>query len=186
MLLISVVMDCGVLLSIVSIVVSCVALFFTALPIYKKFMSKKEVILLVVSEKKIENDSIKLSVVYFNDVYRDVLISNSFISLNNKKNIGNFTYDNKESVERWIVPIVLEGKKHAAVQLEYKVDWNIVQSGEVDIYVETDYISSVGKKCHDSFLCGHLSITEMGHRIIEMKHIIHQLDKQEDLYSCST
>lgn len=48
-------------------------------------------------------------------------------------------------MERWIVPIVLEGKKHAAVQLEYKVDWNIVQSGEVDIYVETDYISSVGK-----------------------------------------
>lgn len=171
------------IISIASLLISVIALYFTALPTYRKYMSKEEKILLTIADDKIEDSVVHLSVVYFNDAYRDVLIANSFIQLDNVDHAGYFTYENKLLAERWISPILLEGKKQAFVRLEYKFDWARTSQADVKLRVVTLYTNSHGKQCSDSFTCGRLYANERRCPVIEAYHIGHRLDSTERMYS---
>lgn len=69
------------ILSIIAIVVSAISLFFTAYPVYCKYMSKKEKTIITITDSKVENNIIKLCVVYSNVGYRGIIITNSYIML---------------------------------------------------------------------------------------------------------
>ena len=68
-------------LSIIAIVVSSVSLFFNAYPVYCKYMRKKEKTIMTITDGKVENNIIRLCVVYSNVEYRGIIITNSHIML---------------------------------------------------------------------------------------------------------
>ena len=55
-------------LSIIAIVVSSVSLFFNAYPVYCKYMRKKEKTIMTITDGKVENNIIRLCVVYSNAI----------------------------------------------------------------------------------------------------------------------
>lgn len=161
------------IIPIFSLLLSIAAFYITSIPIRRKYLSKKEIILLTVAESKRIDTVIRLIVVYTNNACRDVLITNSWIQLSDSKCLGAFVYDNKEFNEKWITPINLKGKEHSSVILECDVNWEKVKSKEIIVYVKTNYINSSGIKCCDSFKCGILEKTQ-----ISFNHITHQLEKE--------
>ena len=55
-------------LSIIAIVISSVSLFFNAYPVYCKYMRKKEKTIMTITDGKVENNIIRLCVVYSNAI----------------------------------------------------------------------------------------------------------------------
>lgn len=163
-------------LSLVAIIIS----FFSATPIYYIYFRKKERILLTVAENKIENEKLKLSIVYSNVEYRQSIITNSFIQLNSKADVSRFTEENYLSGKDWIIPVVLSGKEHVSIILEYPLP-NIVQEEKIDVVIKTCYISSEGDSYCDDFNIGFLSKNDIGRMYIYVEHLEHKLEKTKTL-----
>ena len=65
-------------ISIIAILISAISLYFSAYPVYLKYIRKAEETILTVTDNKVENGIIKLSVVYSNVEYRGIIITNSY------------------------------------------------------------------------------------------------------------
>lgn len=140
-----------IVLSIIAIVISSVSLFFNAYPVYCKYMRKKEKTIMTITDGKVENNIIRLCVVYSNVEYRGIIITNSHIMLTSSLSSNVYTYSNKASSNIWIEPIVFTNKGNKSLILEYTLpDLSNMNLDDVNVIVKTNYIDSNGKnKCDD-------------------------------------
>lgn len=169
-------------ISIIAILISGLSLYFSAYPVYCKYMRKAEKTLLTVTDNKVENDIIKLCVVYSNLEYKGIIITNSYIMLTSTSLSNVFTYSNDKVSKLWIKPIVFPEKGNSSLVLEYTLpDLSNIKLDNINIIVQTCYIDSKGKKRRDDFNVGLLVRTDSGAIATYVEHIGHTLLGKEIL-----
>ena len=143
-------------------------------------MSKAEKTILTITDNKVENDIIKLSVVYSNLEYKGIIITNSYIMLTSTSLSNAFTYSNDKASKSWIKPIVFTEKGNSSLVLEYVLpELSNIKLDNVNIIVQTYYIDSKGKNRRDDFNVGLLVRTDSGSIATYVEHVGHTLSGKE-------
>ena len=102
---------------------------------------------MTITDSKVENNIIRLCVVYSNVEYRGIIITNSHIMLTSSLSSNIYTYSNKASSNIWIEPIVFTNKGNKSLMLEYVLpDLSNTNLDDVNIIIKTNYIDSNGEK----------------------------------------
>mgnify|MGYP003301887168 CR=1 FL=1 len=167
-------------ISIIAILISAISLYFSAYPIYCKYMREAEETVLTVTDNKVENGIIKLCVVYSNLEYKGIIITNSCIMLSPTPLSNVFTYSNDKASKSWIEPIVFTEKGNSSLVLEYALpDLSITRLDNINIMIQTYYIDSKGKSRRDDFNVGLLSQTDNGAIAAYVEHVGHVLKGEE-------
>ena len=169
-----------IVLSIIAIVVSAVSLYFNAYPVYCKYMRKKEKTIMTITDSKVENNIIRLCVVYSNVEYRGIIITNSHLMLTSSLSSNIYTYSNKASSNIWIEPIVFTNKGNKSLMLEYVLpDLSNTNLDDVNIIIKTNYIDSNGKNRCDDCNVGQLIKVGNGSIVTYIEHISHVMKGEE-------
>ena len=105
------------IISSLSFIVSFLALYFSLRPV----LCKRKELFMTVAENSIDRDKIRLSIVYYNNGYKSMILANSYISLSSKTRVNAFTKDNMFVSMKGMKPIMLEGKKHCGIEIEYSI-----------------------------------------------------------------
>ena len=169
-------------LSIIAILISAISLYFSAYPVYLKYIRKAEKIVLTITDNKIESGNIKLCVVYSNMEYRRIIITNSFIMLTSPRLANTFIYSNDVASKVWIEPIVFTGIGNKSIILKYALlELSDIAIDDVYIVVKTYYIDSKGKNRCDDFNVGLLVRTDCGDIATYVEHIGHTLSGKDVL-----
>ena len=171
-------------ISIIAILISAISLYFSAYPVYCKYIRKAEETILTVTDNKVENGIIKLSVVYSNVEYRGIIITNSYIMLSSNPLSNVYTYSNDKASKSWIKPIVFTEKGNSSLVLEYVLpDLSNIRLDDVNVIIQTCYIDSKGKNRHDDFNVGLLVRTDSGAIATYVEHTGHTLSGKKILGS---
>lgn len=169
-------------ISIVAILISAISLYFSAYPVYVKYMRKVEKTVLTITDNKVESDIIKLCVVYSNMEYRKIIITNCYIMLTSSQLSNIYTYSNEIASRAWIEPIVFTGKGNKSIILEYTLPKSLdVAIDDINITIKTYYIDSEGKNKCDDFNVGLLVRTDSGTITTYVEHIGHTLSGKDIL-----
>lgn len=169
-------------ISIIAILISGISLYFSAYPVYCKYMRKAEKTVLTVTDNKVENDIIKLCVVYSNLEYKGIIITNSYIMLSSTPLSNVYTYNNDKASKSWIEPIVFTEKGNSSLVLEYVLpELSNIKLDNVNIMIQTCYIDSKGKNKRDDFNVGLLVQTDSGAIATYVEHVGHILSGTEIL-----
>lgn len=164
-------------ISIIAILISAISLYFSAYPVYCKYIKKAEKTILTVTDNKIENGIIKLRVVYSNVEYRGIIITNSYIMLSSTPMSNVYTHSNDMASKSWIKPIVFTEKGNSSLVLEYVLpDLSNIRLDDVCIIIKTQYIDSKGKNKCDNFNVGQLVKTDKNAVATYVEHIGHVLN----------
>lgn len=167
-------------ISIIAILTSAISLYFSAYPVYLKYIRKAEKIVLTITDNKIESGNIKLCVVYSNMEYRRIIITNSFIMLTSSRLTNTYTYSNDVASKVWIEPIVFTGIGNKSIILKYALpELSDIAIDDVYIVVKTYYIDSKGKNRCNDFNVGQLVRTDNGAIVTYVEHIGHVLNGEE-------
>ena len=170
------------LISIIAILISAISLYFSAYPVYCKYIRKAEKTILTVTDNKVENDIVKLCVVYSNVEYRGIIITNSYIMLSSTPLSNAYTNSNDKASRTWIEPIVFTEKGNSSLVLEYVLpDLSNIKLDDVCIIIKTRYIDSKGKNKCDNFNVGQLVKTDNNKITTYVEHIGHILNGEEVL-----
>ena len=169
-------------ISIIAILISAISLYFSAYPVYCKYIRKTEETILTITDNKVENGIIKLCVVYSNVEYRGIIITNSYIMLSSTPLSNVYTYSNDKASKLWIKPIVFTEKGNSSLVLEYVLpDLSNIRLDDVCIIIKTRYIDSKGKNKCDNFNVGQLVKTDNGAIATYVEHVGHILNGEEVL-----
>ena len=153
-------------ISFLSLLVSVVALLFSLRPV----LCKKKELVMTIAENSINKDMIKLSIVYYNKGYKSMILAKSYISLNNRNKVNEFTKDNMFASMKCMSPIMLESKKHCGIEIEYPIsDLSKIEEG-IDIHVHTSYICFEGIYYNDNSIVGMLNKNDEVPIIVSVFH----------------
>ena len=99
-----------------------------------------------------------------------MILAKSYISLNNRNKVNEFTKDNMFASMICMSPIMLESKKHCGIEIEYPIsDLSKIEEG-IDIHVHTSYICFEGIYYNDNSIVGMLNKNDEVPIIVSVFH----------------
>ena len=165
------------IISFLSFIVSFIALYFSLKPV----LCKKKELFMTVAENSIDKDKIRLSIVYYNNGYKPMILANSYISLSSKTRVNAFTKDNMFASMKGMKPIMLEGKKHYGIEIEYPIsDLSKIETG-VDIHIHTSFVCFDGVYYTDNSIVGMLDKNDEVPIIVSVFHERIELSKDQPI-----
>lgn len=170
-------------MEIVSLTISLFTLIVTGIPILCHYFDWRRKIVMTVAESKVEIDKIRISLVYVNRGYKQLIISNSFISLSTMNDSNRFTVGNMVASESKFTPIILKGKSNIGVILEYSIPKLSYIDNETKVYIHTHYVCFKGKYLFDRIEIGNLGKNDTIPVFLTLTHESVELKNQESLLS---
>lgn len=165
------------IISSLSFIVSFIALYFSLKPV----LCKKKELFMTVAENGIDRDKIRLSIVYYNNGYKSMILANSYISLNNRNKVNAFAKDNMFASMKGMKPIMLEGKKHCGIEIEYPISDLPKIENDIDIHVHTSYVCFEGMYYTDNSIVGILNRNDETPMIVSVFHERIELSKEQPI-----
>lgn len=170
-------------MEIVSLAISLFTLIVTGIPVLCHYFDWRKKIVMTVAESKVEKDKIRISLVYVNRGYKQLIISNSFISLGATTDSNRFTEGNMVASQSKFTPIILNGKNNIGIILEYSIPKLSNINNETKVYIHTHYVCFKGKFLFDRIEIGSLGNNDISPAFLTLTHKSIELKNQEGLLS---
>lgn len=171
-------------ISIISLIVSIIAVIFTAIPVIRKYWEDREKITLVACNGRLINNTLYIVATYVSRNWQNATIVHSHIHLSMKNSFNRFTQTNHECRCVFFKPIILSGKMHASVELKYPLpDLKDAEINDVTVSIQTDYIGTKGERKDDSTVIGRLHINDIKVRSVGIFHSVNQLKGRKTIIS---
>ena len=164
-----------------SFVISILNLVVATIPVAFHYFDWRKQLVMTIAQNEVTKEKFKLTIVYYNNGYKSMILANSYISLNNKKRINAFTKDNMFTSIKGMKPIMLEGKKHCGIEIEYPISDVSKIENNIDIHVHTSYVCFKGIYYTDNSIVGVLNRNDEVSMIVSVFHKRMKLSKEQPI-----
>ena len=153
-----------------SFVISIINLVVASIPVAFDYFDWRKQLVMTIAENEVAKEKFKLTVVYYNNGYKPMILANSYISLSSKTRVNAFTKDNMFASMKGMKPIMLEGKKHCGTEIEYHISDLSKIGNDIDIHVHTSYICFEGIYYTDNSVVGVIDKNDEAPIIVSVFH----------------
>lgn len=153
-----------------SFAISLINLIVATIPVAFHYFDWRKQLVMTIAENEVTKEKFKLTIVYYNNGYKSMILANSYISLNKRNNVNVFTKDNMFASMKGMSPIMLEGKKHYGIEIEYPISDLSKIENDIDIHVHTSYVCFDGIYYNDNSIIGMLTKNDEAPMIVSIFH----------------
>ncbi|MBC5614284.1 hypothetical protein [Bacteroides hominis] len=141
----------------ISLILSIIAVSVTVYNCYRQYFMKKEEIALTVSSALIENDKLKVCLLYTNTGNQTTTITNASIMLDTSSRIR-YDKENQASVCNWITPFTIFEKEQKIITIYYRLpEFKDIDINNISIRILSEYTNRKGILFEDHYPVGHLA-----------------------------
>ena len=134
----------------ISLILSIIAVLVTVYNCYRQYFKKTEEIALTISGALIENNELKVCLLYTNI---GILLD--------ANNWGLYSKENHASICDWITPFTLFEKEQKSITICYQLpDFKDIDINSISIRILSAYTNGKGLLFEDHYLVGHLSTND--------------------------
>lgn len=164
-----------------SFIISIINLVVATIPVAFHYFDWRKQLIMTVAENKVTKEKFKLTIVYYNNGYKPMILANSYISLSNRNKVNAFTKDNMFASMKCMRPVMLEGKKHCGIEIEYLISDLSKIEEDIDIHVHTSYVCFEGIYYNDNSIVGMLNRNDEIPIIVSVFHERIKLAKNKSI-----
>lgn len=164
-----------------SFAISIINLVVATIPVAFHYFDWRKQLIMTIAENEVTKENFKLTIVYYNNGYKSMILANSYISLNNRNKVNAFTKDNMFASMKGMNPIMLEGKKHCGIEIEYPISDLSKIENDIDIHVHTSYVCFEGMYYTDNSIVGMLNRNDEAPIIVSVSHKSIELSKEQPI-----
>lgn len=167
----------------ISLVLSIIAVLVTVYNCYRQYFRKKEEIALTVSGVLIENNELKVCLLYTNIGNQTTTIVNASIMLDTNSQIR-FDKANHASVCNWITPFTLfEKGQKSIIKCYHLPDFKDIDINNISIRILSAYTNGKGILFKDQYSVGHLCTNDTKKCYAYVSMDTHKLSKNRIIMS---
>ena len=164
----------------ISLILSIIAVFVT---VYNCYFKKTEEIALTISGALIENNELKVCLLYTNLGNQTTTITNASILLDTNS-LGHYSKENHVSIRDWITPFTLFEKGQKSITICYQLpDFKDVDINSISIRILSAYTNGKGLLFEDHYSAGHLSINDTRKCFVCVSTDTHRLSQNRIIMS---
>lgn len=162
-------------MEIISLILSVFAIIITAFNCFMQYFYEKEKVLLTISDAKIEDNHLKVLLIYTNVGNQVNTITNATIQLDTHERIR-LEKPNHNVRLNWIQSFTLTGKEQKCLSIYYILPkFERINVCNISIRILTHYINRMGEQYTDHFTIGHLYQNDVVPLAVNIKHEAHIL-----------
>lgn len=167
-------------MNIASFILSVIAVLVTTYNCYRQYFRKKENVLYIPSNAKIENNELKILLLFVNKGDQTATIANTSIQLDTTS-LQQYAKLNHSVSINWIQPFTLFPKEQKSIIIDYPLpDLNNINLNDISIRILTYYINEKGKLLQDHLEnAGKL----LKNNAVYIENVAHQLKGNEIIAS---
>nr|DAT08643.1 MAG TPA: hypothetical protein [Caudoviricetes sp.] len=167
----------------ISLILSIIAVFVTVYNCYRQYFKKTEEIALTISGALIENNELKVCLLYTNLGNQTTTITNASILLDTNS-LGHYSKENHVSIRDWITPFTLFEKGQKSITICYQLpDFKDVDINSISIRILSAYTNGKGLLFEDHYSAGHLSINDTRKCFVCVSTDTHRLSQNRIIMS---
>lgn len=170
-------------MNIISLILSIIAVLVTVYNCYRQYFRKKEEIALTISGTLIENDKLKIRLLYTNLGNQTATIINASILLDTNS-LKRYDKENQASICDWITPFTLFEKGQKDITICYHLpDFTDIDINSISIRILSAYTNGDGILFEDHYSAGHLGNNDTKECFVCVSTDIHRLSQNRIIMS---
>lgn len=170
-------------MDIVSLFLSIIAVSVTVYNCYRQYFKKTEGIALTISGALIENNELKVCLLYTNIGNQTATITNASILLDTNS-LGHYSKENHASICDGITPFTLFEKGQKSIPISYRLpDFKDLDINSISIRILSAYTNREGILFKDNHSVGHLSTNDTKKCFVCVSTDTHRLSQNRIIMS---